>query len=186
MPQDWRSGCKSHRPKHMRLIRRELENIVVPADFVGERLAGDKVGACLRRSMFSLNHVTELQLFRYEVWAQRYEREHWTAAASGADYANRLVKNFKELQLRLKVQWLPFKALRGAKLPKLHAHVAGFGPRWPAGIRRDLDAISILTKSDPPPGRLVARASSRATSRLVRRPPLGAMRTCVNNNIVAR
>ena len=58
MPQDWRSGCKSHRPKHMRLIRRELENIVVPADFVGERLAGDKVGACLRRSMFSLNQVS--------------------------------------------------------------------------------------------------------------------------------
>ena len=42
-------------------------------------------------------------MIRYEAWATDYEKEHWNAAASGADYAARLLKNFKVL--RLKVQW---------------------------------------------------------------------------------
>ena len=37
---------------------------------------------------------------RYDVWATDYEKEHWNAAVSGADYAARLLK-----VLRLKVQW---------------------------------------------------------------------------------
>ena len=40
---------------------------------------------------------------RYDVWATDYEKEHWNAAVSGADYAARLLKNFKVL--RLKLQW---------------------------------------------------------------------------------
>ena len=95
MPEDWRKGCKSHRSKHIRSIRHELKKIVVPGDFVGERLPAD--------SPFSLNHLTRVQMIRYDVWATVYEKEHWNAAVSGADYAARLLKNFKVL--RLKVQW---------------------------------------------------------------------------------
>ena len=42
-------------------------------------------------------------MIRYEAWAIDYEKELWNAAASEADYAARLLKNFKVL--RLKVQW---------------------------------------------------------------------------------
>ena len=40
---------------------------MVPGDFVGERLAGDKVGECLGRSMVRLNHVTRVQMTRYDI-----------------------------------------------------------------------------------------------------------------------
>ena len=60
---------------------------------VGERLPADPPSCG-----FSLNHLTRVQMSRYDVWATDYEKEHWNAAVSGADYAARLLK-----VLRLKV-----------------------------------------------------------------------------------
>ena len=96
MPEDWRKVCKSHRSKHIRSIRHELKKIVVPGDCVGENLPADSPSCG-----FSLNHLRRAQMIRYEAWAIDYEKEHWNAAASGADYAARLLKNFKVLRLKV-------------------------------------------------------------------------------------
>ena len=44
-----------------------------------------------------------------------------------------------------------FLALTISKGAGTHAHIAAYGPRWPPGTRRDLDAISILTRVEIAP-----------------------------------